>query len=120
MHCGRTAAEHGQDALQVEELQELVPTGESDNNNNNHQPISKQEDQDDKQSRRRGVALPVDRLQLLTEHRQNCHHVFTQRLAGGRHICTHTRTHTLQLRDKHFSLNFLRQPPPLRGEVREL
>ena len=27
VHCGRTAAEHGEDALQVEQLQELVVTG---------------------------------------------------------------------------------------------
>lgn len=27
VHCGWAAAEHGQDALQVEELQELVPAG---------------------------------------------------------------------------------------------
>lgn len=27
--------------------------------------------------------LPVHRLQLLTEHCQNCHHIITQSLAGG-------------------------------------
>lgn len=41
--------------------------------------------------------LPVHRLQFFTEHCQNRHHVFTQRLAGGRNICKNTHTTTSEL-----------------------